>query len=71
MLFCQCCTIPAVHSDYTPKGTYKSLGKLTLHVQRPLRNFSLVPHTGAFQKVYVTGPEKSDSGIIAVFDIFG
>ncbi|KIM71412.1 hypothetical protein PILCRDRAFT_830347 [Piloderma croceum F 1598] len=46
-----CCTIPAVHSDYTPKGTYKSLG--------------------GFQKVYVTGPEKSDNAIIAVFDIFG
>lgn len=22
----QCCTVPAVHSDYTPKGSYKSLG---------------------------------------------
>jgi len=26
---------------------------------------------GGFQKVYVTGPEKSDNAIIAVFDIFG
>jgi len=46
-----CCTVPAVHSDYTPKGSYKSFG--------------------GFQKVYVTGPEKSDNAIVAVYDIFG
>jgi len=46
-----CCTVPAVHSDYTPKGLYKSFG--------------------GFQKVYVTGPEKSDNAIVAVYDIFG
>jgi len=46
-----CCTVPAVHSDYAPKGSYKSLG--------------------GFQKVYVTGPEKSSNGIVAVYDIFG
>jgi len=46
-----CCTVPAVHSDYTPKGSYKSLG--------------------GFQKVYVTGPEKSSNAIVAVYDIFG
>jgi len=46
-----CCTIPAVHSDYTPKGSYKSLG--------------------GFQKVYVTGPEKSANAIVSVYDIFG
>jgi len=46
-----CCTIPAVQSDYNPKGSYKSYG--------------------GFEKVYVTGPEKSDNAIIAVYDIFG
>ncbi|KAG6812066.1 hypothetical protein H0H92_004597 [Tricholoma furcatifolium] len=46
-----CCSIPPVHSDYSPKGTFKPFGK--------------------FNKVYVTGPEDSDSKIVCVFDIFG
>ena len=46
-----CCTIPAVQSDYQPKGTFKPFGE--------------------FQKVYVTGPENTESALVCIFDIFG
>lgn len=46
-----CCSIPPVHSEYKPKGTFKSYA--------------------GFERVYVTGPAKSDNAIVNIFDVFG
>ena len=60
--------MPAVHSDYEPKGSYKSFGKVAPQIEMNLFHCALI---GDFKKVYITGPEKSDNAIIAVYDIFG
>lgn len=69
-----CCTIPPVHSDYTPKGNYKPYAGFN-KVRSTLEQYTTrKPDTGAVQhaQVYVTGPETPGKvAIICVYDIFG
>lgn len=64
-----CCTIPPVHSDYTPKGKYKPYAGFN-KVRSTLDQHSTRGLMHA--QVYVTGPETPGKvAIICVYDIFG